>query len=840
MKIWSWFTNLKLRYKLIIFALILSLIPIGVISYLLEKTASKTIIEMMKIRTAAISKARVGRLTDWFEAHAVDAKYLAITRRVHDHLAALSPLFKELGESGAKNALREGAKDSPFYAAYLNAEPTYKNAEMAWKIRDILLIDADGNILITAGRRADLFTNLNTGSFANTALAKLFNKMMRAPAGTAELSVFEFYSATNRIEAFVASPILSEGRHVGVLAIMVPLDEMNAILQDREGLGETGESVLVNLSDFLMRSDSRFFTQSTMLKQKVDTLATRNAAKGETGVVITPDYQGTDSIIAYQPFKLLGVDEAVTTKFSLEEALKPVVEMQKTVAYTALIILVGVLLFAFFMANALANPIIRISGVIRKIAAERDFTLEIPVESQDETGAMATEVNRMVGMLNNIFVEVAGASGNVDKGAGEMFQRASGNKARAENEEKRMSEIGQTVQEMGGTANEVSQASEAQREAAILSSEHIEKLTAMMMEIKSSASRQLDNVKEATSRVVAMGETGALVVATAGKQGEAVARVTAAINEIARAVDEMTNVASRSTDIGRQVLQAAEQGAHSVNATVAGMHSIAESSDQISEIISVITEIAEQTNLLALNAAIEAARAGAHGKGFAVVADEVGKLAQRSSEAAKEITSLIKDSTARVREGTALTDQSQVALKKIAEGGENNMKAIEDISRSAAVLASETSQVNSMMDELNALAQQIASNAGQQGSRREAAQKALSELMDSSNTIARLTDNADKASSSIQEEMGGVAKRTEYMKDLTGMQAVRSRRLIEITEMSLQAARQTVDGAGKVVEITGDLKTLSQTLTEQVQQFKLRGLQQQQKGTGRSTGTWLA
>lgn len=174
--------------------------------------------------------------------------------------------------------------------------------------------------------------------------------------------------------------------------------------------------------------------------------------------------------------------------------------------------------------------------------------------------------------------------------------------------------------------------------------------------------------------------------------------------KIAISVDEMTKASSRSTEHGREVLRAAEEGAESVNATVEGMRAIAESSDQISEIISVITEIAEQTNLLALNAAIEAARAGSHGKGFAVVADEVGKLAQRSSEAAKEITQLIKDSSARVNEGTALTDKSQLALKKIAEGGRVNMQAIEAISNAAESLAVGTREVNAMMDNLNQLA----------------------------------------------------------------------------------------------------------------------------------------
>ncbi|MDJ0781211.1 MAG: Cache 3/Cache 2 fusion domain-containing protein [Desulfosarcinaceae bacterium] len=475
-----------------------------------------------------------------------------------------------------------------------------------------------------------------------------------------------------------------------------------------------------------------------------------------------------------------------------------------------------------FVARGIADPIVNIANVINQVASNRDLTLKVPVASKDELGTMAGAFNHMMGQLRDTFTLVASAATNVNEHAGEVSQRAMANRDRAEHQEKQMRLMQKTVEEMGGTASEVANSAASQKSAAETSGKSVTVLTNGMESVADSSTAQIEEAREAAGRVQRMGETGAKVVQTAAKQGEMVDSVTEAMDRMATAVAEMTQVAGQSITYGQQVLEAAEEGATSVDATVQGMRAIADSSDQISEIITVITDIAEQTNLLSLNAAIEAARAGAHGKGFAVVADEVGKLAQRSSEAAKEITQLIKDSAVRVSEGTQLTDQSQHALQKIAEGGKVNMKAIEDISSASALLAENTENVNQMITELNTLAQEIGTMAGQQGERREAAQNALATLVEKANEISDQVVKANKSATQINAEMMGIVDRTDQMKEMTDTQAGRSKRLIDITTKSAESAKQTVEGAGTVVGITDELRQLSESLNQQVAQFKLQ------------------
>ncbi|MGX5734928.1 methyl-accepting chemotaxis protein, partial [Bosea thiooxidans] len=141
-------------------------------------------------------------------------------------------------------------------------------------------------------------------------------------------------------------------------------------------------------------------------------------------------------------------------------------------------------------------------------------------------------------------------------------------------------------------------------------------------------------------------------------------------------------------------------------------------SQKISDIIRVIDDIAFQTNLLALNAAVEAARAGDAGKGFAVVASEVRTLAQRSGEAAKDISGLISSSNAEVTEGVKLVRQAGESLTRILEASQKVSATIADISTASGEQANgidEMSQAVAHLDEMTqqnaALAEESAASA---------------------------------------------------------------------------------------------------------------------------------
>lgn len=201
--------------------------------------------------------------------------------------------------------------------------------------------------------------------------------------------------------------------------------------------------------------------------------------------------------------------------------------------------------------------------------------------------------------------------------------------------------------------------------------EHLEENVAQAKEMSSALAANSDNLSRSSERQAASTEETA-----------------ASLEEISSMVNKNAENAKVAAKLSSESSDSASKGEVEINKLIKSMHEISDSSKKIKEIINVIDDIAFQTNLLALNAAVEAARAGEQGKGFAVVADAVRSLAQRSAEAAREISELIQTSVSQIDVGTKMADSSGAVLTEILQ----SIKKVSDLNNEISVASNEQAQ----------------------------------------------------------------------------------------------------------------------------------------------------
>jgi len=225
------------------------------------------------------------------------------------------------------------------------------------------------------------------------------------------------------------------------------------------------------------------------------------------------------------------------------------------------------------------------------------------------------------------------------------------------------------------------------------------------VEIKNS----LDNILDAFNDVlIKMGDAAYQVSAGSKQIADSSQMLSQSTTEQASSVEELSSImetisektkknavnAKEANELAMLVKDDAVNGNNHMKDMLKSMDEIASASANISKIIKVIDDIAFQTNILALNAAVEAARAGQHGKGFAVVADEVRSLAGRSSQAAKETTSLIEGTVQKTEKGMNIAKETAEALNKIVDGVSKAAFLVGEISESSNEQATGIAQVN--------------------------------------------------------------------------------------------------------------------------------------------------
>lgn len=220
-------------------------------------------------------------------------------------------------------------------------------------------------------------------------------------------------------------------------------------------------------------------------------------------------------------------------------------------------------------------------------------------------------------------------------------------------------------------------------------------------------------------------------------QAQEIAGASAAINEMAMSIDQVSANATESAAVAERSVEIASKGAEVVNRSIQGMDIIreqiqetskrikrlGESSQEIGNIVALINDIADQTNILALNAAIQASMAGEAGRGFAVVADEVQRLAERSASATKQIETLVKtiqtdtneavismeQTTSEVVRGANLSKDAGVALDEIQSVSAHLAKLIASISDAAQLQSASASHIANTMNVVQEITSQTTS-----------------------------------------------------------------------------------------------------------------------------------
>ncbi|MEZ5334300.1 MAG: methyl-accepting chemotaxis protein [Methanolobus sp.] len=673
---------MNIERKLIAIMLALSLIPLLLVSAISYSQASVALQEDAFEKLTAIKAIKTNQIEDYFDQKKSEVYIFSEDPAVVESL----PLFAE--------AFKGGTGSAEWKALDAEYSPLMEDLITEFGYYDLFLIDTEGNIVYTVAKEADLGTNLVNGQYSNSNLASAYK------LGNSEISYvdMEMYEPSDEPAMFIAGPVHDEnGNKIGVLAFQMSVEAIDAIMNERSGLGETGETYLVG-EDKLMRSDSRFEQDATILVKEIDTLGVTEGLAGKDDTKIFDDYRGVSVLSSYTLIEFDHFNWVLLAEIDESEAMATVTTLGYVYISSILIFGIIVSVVAYYFSRTITSPIKYIVGVTEKIA-DGDLTVEIENNSNDEIGHLTDSVRKMLGSLKELIGDIRTSSSLLASTAEEISASSE--------------EISAATTEISNTVVEVSKGATVQSSKAEETAKIMFDLTEAVQEVASISQRAADDAAHCNDII---GSLGMITEDLLGKMG---------------------NIKMATSDSAEAIMD------------------LDSKSKQIGEIVSLITNIADQTNLLALNAAIEAARAGEHGRGFAVVADEVRKLAENSGNAASQIEDLIHEiqsgtnntvesmqhGTEEVSNGSEALNEAASVIDKVVESGISIGKMVQDIAAAAQEQAASIQEISSSIDEVATISHESASSTENTTAAIEEQTATMQELAQSAQVLSGMAEN---------------------------------------------------------------------------------------------------
>jgi len=433
---------------------------------------------------------------------------------------------------------------------------------------DLFLINADGYAFYTVAQESDYQTNFENGKFASSGLGKLFRNVKASKDyGVADFAPYA--SSNNDPCAFIAQPVLHGGEVEMVVALQLSLDAINTIMQQREGMGETGETYLVG-SDKLMRSDSFLDPTGHSVKASfanpstgsVDTEATTLALSGKEDAKIIIDYNGNPVLSAFTPLKIGDTTWALIAEIDESEAFAAVNTMKWLILIVSVVSAAAIFGIAWLIARSISKPINEI------------------------THGMSEGAN-----------QVASASGQVSSSSQSMAEGASQQAASIEETSSSMEEMSSMTRKNAENASNADNLMKEANQVIKTADESMDHLIISMEDISKASeetSKIIKTIDEIAFQTNLLALNAAVEAARAGEAGAGFAVV----------ADEVRNLAMRAADAAKDTAELIDgtvnkvsNGSELVTTTNDAFSQVAESAAKVGDLVAEISEASkEQSN----------------------------------------------------------------------------------------------------------------------------------------------------------------------------------------------------------------------------------------------------